>query len=421
MKLLGKYSAFFREEVVRLITPVCEKRKRTPEHDDGVEAAVKVEDKEMESEKAMSTDQKKPAEGSVDIAMTDDTTDTAHHDAAATLVSIKEEEKVQEPEPKPTTKKSYMRTHLIDCSDIDPAIFGLFLRFIYTGFYAVHIDAESFNNACTNPTTPHPMSAPHTGPPFVPPHAQPPPSPPKVPFELASKEEKARILLAMITARKGNQDADPAPTPTPPPPAAPRVSAAETWIPPSIHAYLLAHRLASPVFMNHTIHHIYHAIGRDFPLTPWLVDWVWKRTAGIGVVSSSCAGGKVRGGASAGGGTGDSTIPTTTAPTTAPTAPTSTTSTSSRSGPAPPPSPPSANGGKLTPTLQPYSPLRKLILNILIQHWPSQDTHIIARNQETAWNKVFDRHGDLRHDMMMGLQGGVKVGVVEGYYVKPRG
>ncbi|KAJ4363237.1 hypothetical protein N0V95_001140 [Ascochyta clinopodiicola] len=81
----------------------------------------------------------------------------------------------------------------------------------------------------------------------------------------------------------------------------------------------------------------------------------------------------------------------------------------------------------LTPSLVDYicshttpgSTLRKLVLDVLVVHWPSLSTHIIAKHAalNKYWNEVFDTHKDFRHAFTMGLQGSAKVLPVQGYFV----
>lgn len=62
-------------------------------------------------------------------------------------------------------------------------------------------------------------------------------------------------------------------------------------------------------------------------------------------------------------------------------------------------------------------PLRRLLLDVLIAHWPSQQFHIIARNDPEAWTMIFEAHQDLTQEFNMGLQGGVEVQAAQGYFV----
>jgi hypothetical protein len=141
-------------------------------------------------------------------------------------------------------------------------------------------------------------------------------------------------------------------------------------IPPSINAYLLAHRLHALTFMNHALTRIYHGIGTYFSLTPQLIDYVWTHTPSPSPTNPAFA------------------MP------------------SSSSTPLMQP-----------PTASSASPLRALLLDVLTTHWPSQHTHIIARNQQAAWSAVFEAHAELRQEMMFGMQmGGGKVKECRAYF-----
>jgi hypothetical protein len=207
--------------------------------------------------------------------------------------------------------------------DIEHGVFGLFVKFMYTGGYVASVDAKGYvqTSMASGSTTNH------------------------NPTTLGS------------TTTIGVGMANP------------------TSIPPSIHAYLLAHRLQSISFMNHTLYRIYHGIGEHFVLTPGLVGWVWANTCPCPPPTPNT--------------TPPSSTVTSTPP--LPTSPTPTT--------APPP-----------------APLRALLLDVLTTHWPSHHTHIIARDQKAAWNAVFEEHGDLRRGMMFGMQEGGKVKDVQGYF-----
>ncbi|OAL49467.1 hypothetical protein IQ07DRAFT_644626 [Pyrenochaeta sp. DS3sAY3a] len=46
-------------------------------------------------------------------------------------------------------------------------------------------------------------------------------------------------------------------------------------VPPSIRAWILGHRLRAAEFMNHAMEHVFHTMGVDYVLTPALVQYVW--------------------------------------------------------------------------------------------------------------------------------------------------
>jgi hypothetical protein len=158
------------------------------------------------------------------------------------------------------------------------------------------------------------------------------------------------------------------------------------FIPPSVHAWLLGQRLGALPFMNHAISRIYAGIGVYFALTPSLMDYVWKETSPSPKITSS--------------------------------------SSNSPSG-----STPSATAKTvLTP-----SPLRKLLLDILITHWsrhhPSNPNAVVVRSLsvspnfsaplKVAWDRLFDEHTDLRNEFIYGLQGGVQLMPANAYFATP--
>ena len=176
------------------------------------------------------------------------------------VVVIKEEdgELAKEEDTKENTDNEEKTIRL---PDVDPAIFGLFLKFIYKDSYPSNVDARTLPNhapiyprtASANRTVPVPATtvAPQQPPTQMPSHFQP------------------------------NYPLTPAQTPTrttmPPPPIPHNITSPQP-IPPSIPAWLLAQRLGALSFLNHTIQHIYSGIGRHFALTPTLIDHVWRET-----------------------------------------------------------------------------------------------------------------------------------------------
>jgi hypothetical protein len=247
---------------------------------------------------------------------------------------------------------------------VDPNIFGLFLKFIYTGGYNPNVDARPVTGApmtrrpaaaYPSPYPAGPRSAPILGPHPAPTTAAPGPQP------ASTTAGPPHKTFANFVNNNNNhispETALAVLAPSPPVPDLP--------IPPSIHAYLLAQRLQSVAFMNHTLARIYNAIGVHFTLSPSLIDFVWVNT--------------------------------------------STTKTTKIEN----------ENEADQPTPAPIrAPLRKLLLDILVMHWPTQHTHIIARNNDDAWNAVFDAHQDLRREFILGLQGGAKVMPVQKYFVQ---
>jgi hypothetical protein len=218
---------------------------------------------------------------------------------------------------------------LVLSEEIDHPSFALFTRFMYTGQYPVAIDATA-KRLPPAPTIVNPATQ---------------------PLPRAGKVSSINTLTGPITPS--------------------HFSETSTAIPPSIHAYMLAHRLHALSFMNHALTRIYHGVGSYFALTPQLIDFVWRNTP-------------------------------------------SQTPSSSISYPQVPPSsfPHTPTPQHPAPTLQApsTSPLRTLLLDILTTYWPSAHTHIIARNQQAEWSKVFEAHAELRKTLIFGMQmGGSKV------------
>ncbi|CAO2647932.1 Nn.00g088540.m01.CDS01 [Neocucurbitaria sp. VM-36] len=271
-----------------------------------------------------------------------------------------------------TTRSTQQTDPVIRLPDIDPLIFGLFLKYIYQGSYPASVDAKP------SPTQPH--------------HPPPLPTPPPPPSTATAIK---RRYQAYDTIMHTSPSKKPAPhtahaglqIPSQPPPQDPSASThpcplhtalQRDPIPPSIHAWLLAQRLGAIGFMNHALTRIYGGVGTYFALTPWLLDYVWANTS----------------------------VSTSTTDTNA-----FTSSSSSSSSPSFPYS-------GVVPTPSP-SPLRTLLLHILTTHWSSPVTHIVAKAPalNAAWSALFDAHADLRREFIFGLRGGAKVLSVQGYFV----
>ncbi|KAH6859155.1 hypothetical protein BKA58DRAFT_457068 [Alternaria rosae] len=181
-------------------------------------------------------------------------------------VLIKEEDR--EPSKEETTKNNTMnKGNIITLPDVEPAIFGLFLKFIYKDSYPPNIDARPISSnshryprtAVTKLTTPVP-------------------APPVTPQQLPSKTPlQTYVQSTSIPGHPLTHLQSPVPTTMPPPPIPHNITSPQT-IPPSIQAWLLAQRLGALSFMNHTIQHIYSGIGCYFALTPTLIDHVWRET-----------------------------------------------------------------------------------------------------------------------------------------------
>ena len=224
-----------------------------------------------------------------------------------------------------TAEASQKNEMLIKLADVDPTIFGLFLKFLYRGCYPADVDL----------TTALPTHNPHA----------------------ASSVNGLPSGYAQAGADTANTNTS---AHSQPPsallPAAPRTTTSPS-IPPSVHAWLLGQRLGSQSFMNYTISRIYMGIGTRFALMPFLVHYVWNKTA-----PASCT-------------------------------PSST----------------------LFPNL-----LRKLLLDFLVINWSSENSRAMPKSPplNAAWIVIFDTHQDLRRDFIFGLQGGFKMMPVQNYFLK---
>ncbi|KAI4619674.1 hypothetical protein J4E83_005529 [Alternaria metachromatica] len=293
----------------------------------------------------------------INAAVLEDHTDSKKRKLSTSnddVVVIKEED--GEPAKEEDTKEDAKNEEkVIRLPDVDPAIFGLFLKFIYKDTYPSNVDARTLPNSA-NPysrtaSADRTVSVPAT---TVAPHS-------------LSTQTPSHLQLNGPPAHIRNWT----PTNMPPPPIPHNITSPQP-IPPSIHAWLLAQRLGTLSFMNHTIQHIYSGIGRHFALTPTLIDHVWRETT----PSSSPI----------------STI--------------------------------------LTP-----SPLRSLLLHALTSYWsqpgPQQNPNAIilrslsvshgqghfSTGLKDAWDRLFDEHEDLRNEFIHGLQAGPgQLGVVGAYF-----
>jgi hypothetical protein len=238
--LLCVHSIYLRSEIIRLndaskAKHANKKRKLSPTEDvdESTEKAAKVE--HIESER----------DGDIDkevVAKVDSLPDATKDQAEA--------------------EKPEMAVRL---AGVHPTIFGLFLKFIYQNSYPENVDARA----------------------------------PSLGFKVANISVTPSARSFAWAIEKPNDPVTQAPPaghmssllPTPPstplcqspmsPPPAPTTQAHTDFIPPSVHAWLLAQRLGAMSFMNHCITRIYNAIliGTHFPLTPALMNHVWKETS----------------------------------------------------------------------------------------------------------------------------------------------
>ena len=252
VKLLNAHSSFFAAEIQRLVSAASSKKRKIAPDSDA-----------------------KPAATVIDVE--------SHHDHTASL------------------------SLAISVPDVEPAIFGLFLVFMYTGCYPSSVDMAS----------------------------------------------APRSSAALTTAYKFPYS-DTAPLNTPP-----------EVIPASVCAWLLAHRLGSPPFMNQAMLRIYKGLSFYFTLTPALTEYIWSNTT--------------------------ASVP----------------SIAGQSAEAP------------HVAASDRNPLRKFILDILTTYWsvPSTTSIIAKTGLGVEWTRVFDVHPDLRQHFILGMQGDKRVGPATEYFV----
>ncbi|KAF2133502.1 hypothetical protein P153DRAFT_393320 [Dothidotthia symphoricarpi CBS 119687] len=257
--------------------------------------------------------------------------------------------KVEADEPKQDFEKTEA---VIKLPDVDPMIFGLFLKFIYMGSYPTTVDSRistMYNPRMTTSTIPTSHS----------PYASPPASTPD------NTDTPQGPLTPPSTT---NMLVTPAPSPAP---SLQTPSVHDSTIPPSIRAWLLAQRLSATSFMNYATTHIYSAIGTHFFLTPALVDYIWVHTdpsPPLPPISDS------------------SHVSTTT-------------SKPSNSIVSPSPL------RKLT-----------LDILVMYWATPSTNIIAKSAPLNASWNALFDAHRDLRQQFITGLQEGGKLMPVQGYF-----
>ncbi|CAN9083749.1 unnamed protein product [Alternaria sp. RS040] len=181
---------------------------------------------------------------------------------AKVVVEAKDKNKDENPTEEKSVKDDKVdEERVLRLTDVDPAIFGLFLKFIYKDSYPPNVDARTptthYHNrsltAVPKPTNPGPGTA------------------------TALRQPSSNI--SPVNSNGHIQATPPLshiPTFMPPPPSPQDMKLIE-FIPPSVHAWLLGQRLGALPFMNHAISRIYAGIGVYFALTPSLMDYLRQR------------------------------------------------------------------------------------------------------------------------------------------------
>jgi hypothetical protein len=218
------HSHFFREEVLRYKAVRArlgsnKKRKSSPE-EEAATVQVKAEDSESATETVSSGDQRRVEDGTV-----------------------------------------------IKLPDVDPFIFGLFLKFVYTGYYPATVDArpEATRSVVHTTKSTRPDMA------YTPARASMPP-----PANINSRQAPAGEPLPHISI-----------LPSENPTMSLQESINHVPVPPSVLAYLLSVQFGAPGFLNQAINHIYYGIGKHFVLGPTLVHYIWSNTLPHPFCSSS--------------------------------------------------------------------------------------------------------------------------------------
>lgn len=253
---------------------------------------------------------------------------------------IKDEEKIEES---------------LRLDGVDPAIFGIFLKYMYA--HPSPQGAKVHTSTVTGTSRPAPLNGSQS---------------------------------SSVVSNDANLPTQPGPN-VPSLPPVPVLLQQPESVPSPINGWLLAQQLGAVGFMNQTIANIYYSVGRSFTLTPNLIDYVWAHTTPILRTPESDSKPNPAGFVSP---------PLSKMPLT-----------SSRSAVTQETLP------RFCPILNP-SPLRRLLIDLLIIFWSSQTTRIVARspNYQQAWNVLFDKRPDLRRNFIFGLQGPAKVMPVQGYF-----
>ncbi|CAN9100802.1 unnamed protein product [Alternaria alternata] len=181
---------------------------------------------------------------------------------AKVVVEAKDKNKDEKPTEEKSVKEDKINEErVIRLTDVDPAIFGLFLKFIYKDSYPPNVDART--------STTH---YPHRSLTAVPKSTT-------LGSETATalRQPSSKISPANSDGRiQATPPLSHMPALMPPPPSPQDMNQIE-FIPPSVHAWLLGQRLGALPFMNHAISRIYAGIGVYFALTPSLLDYLRQR------------------------------------------------------------------------------------------------------------------------------------------------
>lgn len=181
------------------------------------------------------------------------------HEDETTIGQIKVEESDRPAEPLSSNDSPYdISEPMVKLPDVDPYIFGLFLKYVFTGYYAATVDARPGKA----PSYPHMTKSTQSEKSYSPARASMPP-----PASIASQPASTTMPLPDVPLFASNTSA-----------FSLQQSSLHFPIPPSVHAYLLSVQLGAPGFLNQAINHIYYGIGKHFFLSPSLVHYIWSNT-----------------------------------------------------------------------------------------------------------------------------------------------
>lgn len=189
-------------------------------------------------------------------------------EAEISTVQIKVEDSKESNETiSPDDSPNYSDEPVVKLPEVDPFIFGLFLKYIYTGYYSAAVDA-SLDKKSSIPRALHPRLPDM---PYTPARASMPP-PANINSQQAP-EDRAQPYLPTVATTASTMSL--------------QESIKHVRIPPSVHAFLLSVCLGAPGFLNQAINHIYYGIGKHFVLGPCLTHYIWSNTLPHPFCSSS--------------------------------------------------------------------------------------------------------------------------------------